>query len=323
MLFSDLVLTSTCPPTPLTLAWLTDYGTQDPYAGMLQGVALARLTPQARYQTTLWNVTHHIPSFHIQQGAFVLQQTLPYAPTHTVFVCIVDPAVGSAHQAQLVAYRPSWQQVFIAPDNGLLNGLHLAYNDVQYYHVRPETLPRWAWPYPPEARVGSTFAGRDLYTPLACSLLNHWVSEGVTPTSFAYWADQYLSPLAAHQLAPVQGPLPLPKREQGAGFTTYHCHIQYIDTFGNLVTTLPNHWLDESLTSLSLCTADGEESLALQYTYLANDTHPEHPAFMAIWGSHGYIELAVPQGSAKAVFELRHGSTAWGSALLFTAHSGM
>jgi S-adenosyl-L-methionine hydrolase (adenosine-forming) len=313
-----------------TLGWLSDYGEADYYAGVLKGVALSKLTPLARKQTTLWEVSHQVRAFHINEARFVLQQTLPYTPAHTVLVCIVDPQVGSPQQRLVVAYRPSWQQVIIAPDNGLLQGLHEAYPDIQYYTPRLEKQGWWAWHYPSGACVGNTFAGRDVYTPLACSVLNAWaeavnehglnevVGEGVG-SAFSQWCADYLEPL------PLQESTSLPRVEQVGTFppalameavaqqTVWRCEVQYVDGFGNVVLTLPNHWLAPDTSHLLVAFLNEMDASAVTERVVLGRHYAvvELYTLMAVWGSHGYIELACNQASAQKLLNLQVGQVLW------------
>jgi S-adenosylmethionine hydrolase len=162
---------------PLTLAWLTDFGLTDPFVGMMKGVALSMLTPQARQWVHLLDVSHGVPAHHREAGAWYLEQAWPTLPVNTVVVAVVDPHVGQASQPYLLAYRRSHQQYLLAPDNGLAAPLLSVYPDDWWVRrlVQPE---RWVWPgRMPTA--GATFAGRDVLTPLAAQLLNAWVGGGL------------------------------------------------------------------------------------------------------------------------------------------------
>ena len=93
----------------------TDFGTGDPFVGIMKGVILAR-TPG----TTIVDVAHGLPPQDVRAGALVLRHAVPYFPTGTVFLVVVDPGVGSARRgiaADTGDYR------FVAPDNGVLTAV--------------------------------------------------------------------------------------------------------------------------------------------------------------------------------------------------------
>ncbi len=140
-------------PAPL-IALLTDFGTQDPYVGVLKGV-IARLAPETR----VIDLTHGIPAGDIRRGAFILWQSVPYFPEGTVFVAVVDPGVGTARRA-FAAVWPDF--TCVAPDNGLLTYL-LVTREPTGIH----TLTSSAHHLPV---VSATFHGRDIFAPAAAHL---------------------------------------------------------------------------------------------------------------------------------------------------------
>src|SRR5262249_13757794 len=58
---------------------LTDFGTQDPYVGMMKGV-IARICPDAN----VIDITHEVPPQDVRIGAFFLERARSYFPKGTV-----------------------------------------------------------------------------------------------------------------------------------------------------------------------------------------------------------------------------------------------
>ncbi len=73
----------------MIVSLVTDYGTEDDFAGICHGV-IASIAPDAR----IIDVTHGIPRFDVRRGAIVLHDALPYLPVG-VHVAVVDPQVGT------------------------------------------------------------------------------------------------------------------------------------------------------------------------------------------------------------------------------------
>jgi len=71
---------------PPIIALITDFGTSDPYVGIMKGI-LAGISPE----TIFIDLTHHIPPGNIQRGAFVLWQSSLDLPQGTIFLAVVDP----------------------------------------------------------------------------------------------------------------------------------------------------------------------------------------------------------------------------------------
>ena len=94
---------------------LTDFGTDDPFVGVMKGVILGRF-PSAR----IVDLTHGIAPQDVAHGAFWLERSFRWFPAGTVHVAVVDPGVGTARAA--LAVRAAGH-VFVGPDNGLLAGV--------------------------------------------------------------------------------------------------------------------------------------------------------------------------------------------------------
>ena len=98
---------------PAVITLTTDFGTQDPFAGVMRGV-IARIAPHAQ----VVDLTHAVPPQQIVPAAFHLLASAPYFPRGTIHVAVVDPGVGTQRRAVLLE---SSDALFLAPDNGLLS----------------------------------------------------------------------------------------------------------------------------------------------------------------------------------------------------------
>ncbi len=133
-----------------TIALLTDFGVRDPYVAAMKGVIASRCDAR------IVDLTHDIAPFDVWEAAFFLRDVVGYWPVGTIFVCVVDPGVGSARRILAVE---SDGRSFLAPDNGLL---HFAGG--QAWDVVKESL------YLPGG--STTFHGRDRFAPVAAALSN-------------------------------------------------------------------------------------------------------------------------------------------------------
>jgi len=136
------------------IAFLTDFGTKDHYAGTVRGVVLG-ICPEA----ACVDITHEIPPHDVMAGALELAAAYKFFPSGTVFVVVVDPGVGSTRRpiaAEAGGYR------FVAPDNGVLT---LVFRETAPKRVVELTERRYARP-----TVSRTFEGRDRFGPAAAWL---------------------------------------------------------------------------------------------------------------------------------------------------------
>src|SRR6476646_5280525 len=91
----------------------TDFGLKDGAVSAMKGVAMGVST-----ELKLFDLTHEIPAYNIWEAAYRLEQTVPYWPTGTVFVSVVDPGVGTLRKS--VVLKTKTGQYIVTPDNGTL-----------------------------------------------------------------------------------------------------------------------------------------------------------------------------------------------------------
>jgi hypothetical protein len=238
---------------------LTDFGTRDAYVAAMKGVILG-LNPEV----VLVDLSHEVPSQDILAGAFVLAEAAPYFPPGTIHLAVVDPEVGTARRGLAARARGRY---FVGPDNGLF---HLAWQGAGDLEIVSLTNPAYFRP-----EVSATFHGRDVFAPVAAHL-----SLGVALGEFGP---------AIHDPVPLPCPAPGFAREAARG------EIIYVDRFGNLVSNLKAAALRDWLAGRPAHVRVG----GLTLTGLAR-TYGEVPPgqFLALEGSHGFLEVAVNQGSA-------------------------
>src|SRR5881628_443504 len=96
----------------MPIALLTDFGTRDYFVGAMKGTILS-----IDRKATIVDITHEIEPHNITEAAFTLAACRRDFPQGTVFVCVVDPGVGSSRRA--IAAEIEGRK-FVCPDNGLL-----------------------------------------------------------------------------------------------------------------------------------------------------------------------------------------------------------
>jgi hypothetical protein len=149
-----------------TIALLTDFGMRDPYVAAVKGVIASRCEAHGQEcPCRIVDLSHDIAPFDVWEAAFFLRDVVRYWPAGTIFVCVVDPGVGTARRTLAVE---SEGRIFLAPDNGLL---HFVCGDA--FEVTDESL---------FLRDGSTtFHGRDRFAPVAAALANGVRIEDLGP----------------------------------------------------------------------------------------------------------------------------------------------
>lgn len=129
----------------------TDFGLEGPYIGQLLAV-LYREAPGVQ----VINLQADAPAGDPLSSAYLLASYAIGFLSESVFLCVVDPGVGSARLPLAVRVDGVW---FIAPDNGLLELVMRRATVVEPFVIT------WQPPC-----LGASFHGRDLFAPVAARL---------------------------------------------------------------------------------------------------------------------------------------------------------
>ncbi|HEX9784864.1 MAG TPA: SAM-dependent chlorinase/fluorinase [Opitutaceae bacterium] len=215
------------------------------------------------------DITHGIEPGDIMGGAFVLGASTRFFPEGTIHMAVVDPGVGSARGAVVARVRG---HTFVAPDNGLLS---LVVPEDGGAEVRIHRVQNDQFFLHPVSR---TFHGRDVFAPVAAHL-----SCGVALGEVGPPVD-----------AIVRYPFPCP-RETEAGLEG---EVVYVDRFGNAITSIA-----ESRRSCTQVMLDNGATIAVAACYA--DAGLGRP--VAVFGSSGFLEIAINGGNAARVLDLHRG----------------
>ena len=134
-----------------TVVFMSDFGTTDGAVSAMRGVA-ASVSDNLKLE----NLTHEIPQFNIWEASYRLIQTITYWPAGTVFVCVVDPGVGSERES--VAVLTTTGHIIVTPDNGTLSHVRKQIGIVERRRIS-ETENRLK-----DSQDSYTFYGRDVYS---------------------------------------------------------------------------------------------------------------------------------------------------------------
>jgi len=253
-------------PVP-TVFFLSDFGTEDEFAGVVHAVIAARAPG-----TTVIDLTHHIPPFDVRAGSHTLVRAVPHLGSGVV-LGVVDPGVGTARRGICMEVRvPAGSTLyFVGPDNGLLVAAAEAAGEAPITRVVELTRD----PAPPDR--GATFDGRDLFAPVAAHL-----SLGLE-----------LGRLGP----PLTDPVRLPWPDPSVTAALIRGEIIHVDRYGNLVSNIAagalHAWLQGAEKKFQL-QVGGRTLTRLGRTY--GEAPPGE--LLALVGSHGYLEIACARGSA-------------------------
>ena len=246
----------------------TDFGTQGPYVAALKGVVLG-LAPG----TTIVDVSHGVAPQNIAEGSFVLAGIVPYFPSGTVHLAVVDPGVGTDRRLIVAMIDGHW---FVVPDNGLIAGVLRGRDPSGVWEIRNPDFQRPV--------VAPTFHGRDILAPAAAHLLN-----GGDPGDLGPALEGLVLPSA---MEPV---------EDEDGLTG---EVVFLDSFGNLITNIPRDRLGSTPASSWSVDIQGHHVGRLIRAYA--DRPPGE--LVALIGSSDRVEIAVVNGNAARRLSAGRGS---------------
>jgi S-adenosylmethionine hydrolase len=245
----------------------TDFGQAAPYVAAMKGVLLD-INPQAH----LIDLSHSLPPQDLRHCSFFLRSALPYFPSGTIHLIVVDPGVGTERPLLIVEVGG---QRLVVPDNGCWTEFaRLKADTPRVRHLSERRFWR------PE--VSATFHGRDILAPVAGNVSLGLVTALLGP-QVTTWVELKL-------------PSARPTSEGWDG------EVVFVDDFGNLITNLSA----EVVGPGRACRVEigGQTIDRLVRTY--GDAPPG--TLVTLLSSVASLEIAVVAGSAADRLQLAAGA---------------
>lgn len=264
---------------------LTDFGSDDTYVGIMKGV-IHSLAPKSH----IIDLTHSIPAGNVFHAAYTLLNSYKHFPAGSIFLCVVDPGVGTPRSA--IAMR-SEKYYFIGPDNGLFTYIseNIDIPEIVKLENKKFQLPHQS----------NTFHGRDIFAPAAAH-----IASGIE----LYQLGSQISKIQ-------QIDLPRLVHESKNKISG---EIVHIDRFGNAITSIGKlNWMQDGrflLTPISRrrtaiafdltkATYSLQEDVILKFVNTYQDI-PDNTCAILL-GSNGFLEIAANNTSAAKLANLRIG----------------
>lgn len=260
---------------PATVLFLTDFGLKDGAVAACKGVMVS-IAPALR----IVDLTHDIAPYDIQAAGEVLEQALPFYPSGTVAVAVVDPGVGSERKATAILTKQG--HILVGPDNGIFTLVMQTEGVERAVELRESRYFR-------APQASSTFHGRDIFAPVAAHL------TAGTPLD---------------SLGPPIVPMQLDVRPARVADGRVVGAVRYIeDPYGNVVTDIPAALLDsvQARVGDSLEIRLRSRMLRLPWRRTFSDV-PQGQA-LALMHSRGLMSFSINQGSFATRFAIRRGDS--------------
>ena len=251
------------------ITFTTDFGTSDPYAGVMKGIALGA-NPGAR----LIDITHEIPAHDILHAAFTLEWTYFHFPPGTIHVAVIDPGVGGGRKNIAVLTE---NYIFVGPDNGVFTQV-LAKEPPR--EIRMIKNPPFVL-----SQISGTFHGRDVFAPCAGHLSAGKPFEEIG--------------LLVKRIKKLDYPRPTREKNLLKG------EVVSIDSFGNMITNISEKVFREFIGKHKFEIYFGAERFARIMRHY-NDVNQGLP--LVLFGSSCYMEISMNEGNAAEYFMSSVGS---------------
>ena len=245
------------------IAFFCDFGL--PYTGQMKA-AILRAAPDVRVVDLMVDA----PAFDVRASSILLAAMAESFPAGTIFVCVVDPDVGSA--ARLPGAVLAGGRWFVGPLNGIFE------HTIRHW---PEEAVIYSADWPTE-NISASFHGRDIFAPMAAKIYHQGSAIDEMTELSAGVREKFRHPEFADDL------------EQ----------IIYIDGFGNAITGVhaPTSPLNANANP-PVVTVGGRD---IPWARTFSDVPPQSP--FAYANSMNLIELAVNKGRADVFLDLNVGS---------------
>lgn len=240
----------------------SDWGYKDPYLGAVKGAIVSKL-PEA----TIIDISHQVPSFNIEQAAFVVKNAYPEFPDGTIHILAVNTEESDKAPHTIVFTD---KQYFIGTDNGIFSLL---------FDKKPEKIIEINIP---QESDHFTFSTRDRFIAAAVMLAKGKDLSELGTKKETLNEKILFEPVITGNI--IKG------------------HVIYIDNYENVITNIRES-LFKSLGkgkkfAISLRT---HEITRISSSY--NDVPPGE--ILALFASNGLLEIAMNQGNAGGLLGIR------------------
>jgi S-adenosylmethionine hydrolase len=249
------------------IALITDFGYKDAYTGVMKGVIYS-----VNSQVKIVDITHSVSPQNINEGAWMLYTSYKYFPFNTIFVCVVDPGVGSEREILLVQTH---EYFFLAPDNGILSYI---YRENQIQRIISIQNDNYFLDI-----ISQTFHARDIFAPVAAHLSkDQSIIDNLGPQKDLKEVKKLNINACINHNMQIIG------------------QIVHIDHFGNIISNIPADLYQTKQTKIQI---NGMFINKISATY----TEVGMGEILAITGSHGFLEISARNGNASQLLKAKIG----------------
>lgn len=243
----------------------TDLGNADFYQAALKG-SLLSLYPEVR----IIDITHNVPSFDIQQAAFILGNAYPYFPKGTVHLIGIDSVYSDNTKFLALAYKGHY---FVGTDNGIFS---LMFADEPTEIVELNIMQDLKYLH---------FPLTDIFSKAACHLAKGGALKDI--------GDPVKSIVHRTLIQPV------------VEMNVLKGSVIYIDAFGNAITNISKELFNTEQRGRNFMVHFKRNESINQLSWHYNEV-PEGEK-LCLFGISNLLEIAINKGNASKLLGLTQG----------------
>jgi len=239
----------------------SDWGLKDHYTGAVKGVILTKM-PEVR----IVDISHNIPSFEIEQAAFVIKNSYANFPRGTVHILGINTEESDTYAHTVVEVDG---QFFIGTDNGIFSLI---------FDQKPDKIVELNILQESDC---FTFSSRDRFVKAAIHLAQGKKIEELGNLKESIVEKILLKPVFNNDI--IKG------------------HVMYIDSYENIITNVSQSFFKEARKNrmFNIIFRSYEiNKISRSYT----DVAPGE--IVALFDSSSYLEIAMNQGNAAGLLGL-------------------
>ena len=256
------------------IALLTDFGAKGQHYVAAMKAVILRINPDVK----ILDLSHEVSSYSIVEASFLLKTSYKQFPEGTIFIIVVDPGVGSLRE--IIALKTKSNYIFIGPNNGIFPKVFDSAEISECVNIQNTSY----FNHP----VSPTFHGRDIMAPIGA-----YITKEITPLLSEYGSNfnfnALLSVTAENDIEIVNNLI--------------MSSIQYIDSFGNGITTVKV--IENQIKDSVLMLEDGSKILITfkkkqhESIFASHFSGVPKDSLLCLVGSTGHLEISINQGNAS------------------------
>ncbi|MDT7861326.1 MAG: S-adenosyl-l-methionine hydroxide adenosyltransferase family protein [Saccharolobus sp.] len=259
---------------PSRIAILTDFGIDDNYNGVMEGV-IKKINPEVQ---TIY-ISGNVKNFNIYAGAYLLYTSFKYFPRDTIFLVVIDPGVGTTRRPIIIKTK---NYIFIGPDNGVL--YPAAANDGIEKVIEINNNKLYL-----SKNISNTFHGRDIFA-VAAAL----ISIGVE-------IDIFGRQISHEEIIKIKFDYNISERRICG-------KIIYIDHFGNVATSIPaNIIINNKIKYNQIITFTINNKIKYNARVVKTFGYGNENELILYSNGYFFVEIGINKGSAKDKLNVKEG----------------